>query len=148
MSIAGIGLATVTDLTQVVGIPIAIPDDIDTDNELPPFPLVLLGRNKTTRRTWVRSPAWLGPAPTGSPVTISKRRLGRSRQCGLGFNTDCCPGPEPCIGTSLGLRNFTHNLETGRTFTATVEDVPEPATMALMGVGLAAFVRRSRRGRG
>jgi hypothetical protein len=67
---------------------------------------------------------------------------------GVGFIDQCSePGHDPCIGTNMGLLSFVSNIDTEGRFTATVQDVPEPATMALMGAGLAVFVRRSRRGR-
>jgi hypothetical protein len=74
VNIAGIGTATITDPTEIFDIPLAIDDP---DGEIPPVPVVILGR-RATRRIWIRSPAWPPPAATGSPVTTSPRRLGRS----------------------------------------------------------------------
>jgi len=148
VNIDGFGTATVTDTTQVISIPQTVPDDVDTEDELPPFPLVLLGRTD-------HPPAldsFTGMAGTGSDLLagfLLDTSIGPIGGVGgVGFNTECAPGDDPCIGTDKGLLKFATNLDTEGTFTATLQDeVPEPATVALMGAGLAAFVRRSRRGR-
>jgi hypothetical protein len=151
VNIAGIGPATVTDPTMVVGVPQAVPDDVDIDDELPPFPLVLVGRidNPPALDSFTGMAATASNALEGYVLDASIGPIGGVG--GVGFNEDCAPGPDPCIGTSLGLLSFTHNIvaEGGGTFTATLQPapVPEPATLLLVGGGLAAaFIRRSRRG--
>jgi hypothetical protein len=146
VTIAGIGAATVTDPTRVVGIPEAVPDDVDTDDKLPPFPLVLLGRTDNPPDL-----GFTGMAGTGSDALLGydlRTSIGPIGGVGgVGF-IDACSTPfhDPCIGTSMGLLSFTTNIESEGTFSATVEAVPEPSTLLLMSGGLAAFVRRSRRG--
>jgi hypothetical protein len=149
VNIAGIGTATVTDPTMVFGIPVALDDTQDPDNELPPFPLVILGR--------IDNPPALDSF-TGMAATGSNALGGYQLDAaigpivgvgGVGFINQCGqPGHDACIGTSMGALSFVSNIldERGGTFTA-IRPAPEPGTLALMGAGVAAFVRRSRRGR-
>jgi hypothetical protein len=149
VTIDGIGTATVKDLTKIVSIPQALQTP-----ELPPFPLVFLARiddpsDVTDMDKGIFMAASFSDALAGYDLKTS---FGPIDVGGVGFIEDCGPGEdELCIETSLGFLSFTHNLENreGGAFGATVEDVPvpEPATLLLMGGGLAAFVRRSRRGR-
>ena len=149
VTIDGIGTATVTDVTKIVGIPQAILGD-----ELPELPGVFLARiddpsEVTDMDKGIFMAASFSDALAGYDLKTS---IGPIDVGAVGFTEDCGVGEdELCIQTSRGALSFTHNLETGEggAFGATVEDVdvPEPATLLLMGGGLAAFVRRSRRGR-
>ena len=148
VNIAGIGTAMITDPAEVFGFPQAI---IDPDGEIPPLPGLVLGR--------IDNPPDLGGF-TGMAAVFSNSLAGYDLKTsigpisdigGVGFIEDCGkPGHDPCLGTSLGALSFTTNIvaERGGTFTATPQAVPEPATLLLIGGGLAAtFVPRTRRGR-
>jgi hypothetical protein len=67
----------------------------------------------------------------------------------INFNPDCStPGYDPCIQTSMGLLRFTTDEEEigEGSFVASVAPtaVPEPATLVLLGSGVAALAGRSR----
>jgi hypothetical protein len=147
--VGSVGTATLTETAAFYGIPIAVPDDIDTDDEIPDSPFVLLGR--------LDNPPALDGF-TGIGLVASNALAGYDLQTSIGpivggggidSNLPCRqPGSDPCWATSRGLLFFTSTIsETTGTFTATPQAVPEPASATLIVGGLAAaFVRRSRRG--
>lgn len=146
VTIAGIGTATLTEPAQVFGIPQAIDDP---DGEIPPMPVVILGRtdNPPDLNSFTGMAAAASDGLAGYDLTTSIGPIGDMG--GVGFIEDCgTPGHDPCLATSLGALSFTTNIlvDGGGQFSAKVEDVPEASTLLLLGGGLVALVRRSRRG--
>ena len=146
VNIAGFGTATITDATEVFGIPQPF---IDPEGEIPAIPLVILGRIDNPPDldsfTGIASAGSNGLA--GYDLTTSIGPIGDIGGVG-GFNNCGTPGNDPCLSTSLGALSFTTSIleQSGGQFTATLQNVPEPSTLLLMSGGVLAFVRRSRRG--
>ena len=112
-------------------------------------PLVILGRIDNppdlTSFTGIASAGSNGLA--SYDLTTSIGPIGDIGFGGVGFFPECgIPGNDSCLATSMGTLIFTTNIERGDgQFAATVEEVPEPSLLLLMGGGVAALVRRSRR---
>jgi hypothetical protein len=135
VNIAGIGTATVTDFTEIFGIPFAF---VDPDGEIPPIPLVIFGRLdppfndplEFTGMGAVGSNLLAGYNLSTAISVLGGGGVGFIENCGVGNN-------DPCLHTTLGLLSFTTNIPEGQaTFTATLTPVPEPATDFLLGGGL------------
>lgn len=143
ITIGGVGTATIADPPGIWSFPDLIPG-------FNPVPLVILGRidhppalDSFTGIGGVGNTALAGYDLTSAIGPVSG--IG-----GIGFDPACgTPFHDSCIQTSLGFLSFTSNTEldegTG-TFVATLAPtaVPEPATLWLLGSGMAALVGRSR----
>jgi hypothetical protein len=142
VSIESIGIATLTEAAEIVGLPTAV-----IDPEIPPFPLVLFGRTDDppdlSSITGIAGVA--SDALSGYELKTAFAPLTDLGGVGL-FPSECgTPGHDSCLQTTLGVLSFVESdfEARGATFVATTA-VPEPATLLLMSGGLAAFVRRSR----
>lgn len=142
VTIQGVGTATITDPTEILST--AIPIDFGAGL----FPDVIFGRIDTppaldslTGIGAIGSNALLGYnlATSIGPITASPGGIGFPQLCGT-------PGHDPCLSTTLGTLRFNSNIDSGGqgTFTATLQPVPEPTSLFLMGSGVAALVSRSR----
>jgi len=142
VTIQGVGTATITDPTEILSsvIPVSIGGNL--------LPFVILGRvdappalDSLTGIGAIGSNAVLGYnlATSIGPITASPGGIGFIVPCGV-------PGSDPCLSTSLGTLSFTSNIgnTSQGTFTATLQPVPEPTSLFLLGSGVAALVGRSR----
>ncbi len=143
INIQGVGTAALTEPGGIWSITEPVPG-------FNPEPLVILGRidhppalDSFTGIGGLGSPALAGYNPATAIGPISG--IG-----GLGFDPECdTAGHDNCILTSLGHLSFNSNDFEGQgTFVATLvpgtAPVPEPATLVLLGSGVAALVGRSR----
>ncbi|HUL72212.1 MAG TPA: PEP-CTERM sorting domain-containing protein [Vicinamibacterales bacterium] len=145
VTIAGFGTATVTDGSDIISIPFALPPN----DEIPSIPIIIFGRI---------DPPFTDPFEfTGMGAVGSSLLAGYNLATaigpinsfgGVGFIEDCSTlGHDPCLHTTAGLLSFTSNIsETNAgTFRATLLPVPEPATLLLVASGVGVLVRRSGR---
>jgi PEP-CTERM motif len=143
VTIQGIGTATINDPTEILSSVIPV-----TIGNLPTLPLVILGRvdsppalESFTGIAVIGNAGLLGYnlATSFGPITTIPGSIGFIVPCGVA-------GSDPCLSTSLGTLSFTSNLipTSQGTFSATVQPVPEPTSLFLMGSGIAALVGRSR----
>jgi hypothetical protein len=143
VTIPGVGTAIVTEPSAIW----SFPDVIPTFN---PLPAVLFGRiDDPPAMDSFTAVGFVFDAALGGYNNITA--VGPITGLGfIGFNPDCStPGNNDCIQTSMGLLRFTTNdAEDGHqgSFVASVAPtaVPEPATLVLLGSGVAALAGRSR----
>jgi hypothetical protein len=145
VDIAGIGTATITVATEIFDIPLGIDDP---SGQIPALPGLILGRvdNPPDLDSFTGMAGVFSDSLSGYDLTTSTGPVGGFG--GVGFIEDCgTSGIDPCIQTSLGALSLTTNIftEGGGTFEATVQAVPEPSTLLLMGAGLLATRLRRRK---
>lgn len=145
ITIGGVGTATILDISELFTIPQPVPG-------FTTVPGVIFSRTDNP-------PALDGITGIGFNVSnllagyTGGTAIGPVTDIGtFGFNPLCStPGNDPCIHTSLGLLTFASNPATPQdvtsqtTFTATT--TPEPATLLLLGTGVAAPLARRARAR-
>jgi hypothetical protein len=143
VTIQGVGTATITDPTEILST--ALP--VEIDEGAPILPYVIIGRIDVPPAL----DSFTGIGAVGSAALLGYN-LGTSigpitGAGGIGFPRLCGTiGHDPCLGTTLGTLSFTSNfdLTDESTFSASLQPVPEPTSLLLVGSGLAVVFRRAR----
>ena len=137
VTIAGIGIATVSDPTAIYSFPTAV--DIDPKNGFPVLPYVVIGTldNPPALDSFTGIGAQGDNALLGYDLTTAIGPITGSPG-GVGYPTGLV------VHTTLGDLSFTANISPTSEGTFTAALVPEPASLFLFGSGLAVLAGCSR----
>lgn len=139
ITIAGVGTATITDQSALWTIPAGGDVLFGREDHVGSVPVLdsITGLGLVTSNLLggYEGATAIGPITDGGAI---------------GFPACGGVGQDPCVHTTLGLLSFASNItfppttETTTTFAATLESVPEPDTILLMGLGATVLVCRFR----